>query len=102
MFGKLPPDNRIYADEDEIEYKHKGGPAEHRDNPSLDVVPREEGGLTEKKAAQDVLVFHGKPFGDMPPEQIPPIIFLCVKPETGGQVYRPACSCWCVRTRSSP
>ena len=68
MVGKLPPDNRIYADEDEIENKHKSGPAEHWDNPSLDVVPREEGGLAEKKAAQDVLVLYGEPFGDMPPE----------------------------------
>ena len=84
MFGKLSSNNCIYADENEIEYKHKCGPAEHRHNPSLDVVQREEGSLTEKKAAQDILVFHGKPFGDMPPEQISPVIFLCVKPERVG------------------
>ena len=81
MVGKLFPDNRVYADEDEVENKHKGGPTKHWDNPSLDVLLCEEGSLTEEKTSQHVLVLYGKPIGDMPPEQIPPIILLCIEPE---------------------
>ena len=85
MVGKLSPDYRVYADEDEIENKHEGGPTKHWNNPSLGVLAGEERSLAEEKTLQHVFVLYGKPIGDMPPEQIPPIIFLCVEPEGVGK-----------------
>ncbi len=80
MLRELLTYHRIDAKQDDVQHKQKRRPAEYRAQPRQKIRTAEKRRLAVIEGAQCVLVVDRKPRRDIPPEQIPPVIFGSGKP----------------------